>query len=435
MAAAALKWVGRAKAMWIHSENARKHADRVRHLMEKAQQIAREASAAHKRAVYRLRVTIKARHTAEIKLRISVRARVHAHAVLRAAIRAHKRAYAIYVRVKKSLFLAQAAVRRAISSRRIAESEAKKRLAFQQIRLHKWISTHIALRKLAMAASVRARISAQVAHTQHIRAYHFRIRETRTQVTRTIRQAITLAKLTAHAKRMARRAVRDARLRLRQRNIARAHRNRAIAAKVRAAAKAAREAIAQRAALLKAQAIRKAVHDYIMKVRLQHAVRNYKFDLTQCRAAKKTLHALYGQHSLKSRKNAMRAARRNWCRASSTRIAQIRSLHLVIKGKLSMNKVHSLRKHAFNLERRARGQHNYVWSPRKSTCKDKCMKYKDWLKVVTALAKAMAMKPCGKVPGAPSAGVKYITHNKSVKIVHGNKMVLTHHITYHVCKA
>merc|ERR1712166_826323 len=200
--------------------------------------------------------------------------------------------------------LAQAAVRRAISSRRIAESEAKKRLAFQQIRLHKWISTHIALRKLAMAASVRARISAQVAHTQHIRAYHFRIRETRTQVARTIRQAITLAKLTAHAKRMARRAVRDARLRLRQRSIAIMYRNRAIAAKVRAAAKAAREAIAQRAALLKAQAIRKAVHDYIMKVRLQHAVRNYKFDLTQCRAAKKNLHALWGQHSLKSRKNA-----------------------------------------------------------------------------------------------------------------------------------
>merc|ERR1712166_370826 len=175
-----------------------------------------------------------------------------------------------------------------------------------------------------------------------------RIRETRTQVARTIRQAITLAKLTAHAKRMARRAVRDARLRLRQRSIARMYRNRAIAAKVRAAAKAAREAIAQRAALLKAQAIRKAVHDYIMKVRLQHAVRNYKFDLTRCRA-------------------------------SSTRIAQIRSLHLVIKGKLSMSKVHSLRKSAFNLERRARGQHNYVWSPRKSTCKDKCMKYKDWL--------------------------------------------------------
>merc|ERR1711937_452948 len=210
--------------------------------------------------------------------------------------------------------------------------------------------------------------------------------------------------LVARAKAAARRAERDARLRLRQRNIARRHRNRAIAAKLRAAAKAAREAAAQRAALLKAQAIRRAVHDYIMKVRLQHAVRNQKFDLTQCRAA-------------------------------STRMAQIKALHLVIKGKVSMRKVHALRRHAFNLERRARAQHNYVWTPRKSTCKDKCMKYKDWLKVVTALAKAMAMKPCGKVPGAPTKGVKYITHNKSVKIVHGNKMVLTHHITYHVCKA
>jgi hypothetical protein len=241
--------------------------------------------------------------------------------------------------------------------------------------------------------------------------------------------------MTARAKEVAMKAIRDARLRLRQRNVARRVKTRAIAAKVRAAVQAAKEAAAQKAALIKAQAIRKAVHDYIMKVRLQHAVRNYKFDLTQCRAAKKNLHALWGQHSLKSRKNAMRAARRNWCRAASTRMAQIKALHLVIKGKLSMRKVHSLRKLAFNLERRARGQHNYVWSPRKSTCKDKCMKYKDWLKVVTALAKAMAMKPCGKVPGAPMNGVKYITHNKSVKIVHGNKMVLTHHITYHVCKA
>merc|ERR1712160_79574 len=189
---------------------------------------------------------------------------------------------------------AHAAVRRAVAARRIAETEAKKRLAVQAIKLHKWIASHIALRKSAMAASVRARIAAQVAHTQHMTGLRLRIRESR---------------------------------------------------------------------------------------------------------------------------------------------VQIKALHLVIKGKLTMKKVHSLRKAAFGLERRARGQHNYVWSPRKSTCKDKCMKYKDWLKVVTALAKAMAMKPCGKVPGAPMNGVKYITHNKSVKIVHGNKMVLTHHITYHVCKA
>ena len=429
------QWVRRAKDMHHHAEKARIFADKARHTMEKAQQHAAEASAAHKRAQFRLTVSMKKRHSAEHTLRIVVKARVHAHAVLRAAIAAHKRAYAKYVSVKKVLFLAQAAVARAVVSRRIAEREAKKRLAFQQIRLHKWLSSHIALRKIAMAASIRARISAQVAHTQHMRAYHLRVKETKTQVARTIRQAILLAKMTAHAKTMARRAERDARLRLRQRNVARLHRNRAIAAKLRAAAKAAREAAAQRAALLKAQAIRKAVHDYIMKVRLQHAVRNHKFDLTQCKAAKKNLHALWGQHSLKSRKAAMRAARKNWCRAASTRNSQIKALQLVVKGKLTMSKVHTLRKSAFNLERRARGQHNYVWSPRKSTCKDKCMKYKDWLKVVTALAKAMAMKPCGKVPGAPTAGVQYITHNKSVKIVHGNKMVLTHHITYHVCKA
>jgi len=258
---------------------------------------------------------------------------------------------------------------------------------------------------MAMRASVRARIASQVAHRRHVRSYRLRIRETREQTARTVKQTIYLAKLVARAKAAARRAERDARLRLRQRNIARRIRNRAIAAKLRAAAKAAREAAAQRAALLKAQAIGRAVHDYIMKVRLQHAVRNQKFDLTQCKAAKKNLHALWGKHSLKSRKADMRAARRNWCRAASTRMAQIKALHLVMKGKVSMRKVHSLRRAAFNLERRARAQHNYVWTPRKSTCKDKCMKYKDWLKVVTALAKAMAMKPCGKVPGAPTKGV------------------------------
>merc|ERR1711865_312196 len=410
-------------------------ADKARHTMEKAQQHAAEASAAHKRAQFRLTVAMKKRHTAEHKLRIVVKARVHAHAVLRAAIAAHKKAYAKYVSIKKVLFMAQAAVARAVVSRRIAEREAKKRLAFQQIRLHKWISAHIAMRKIAMAASVRARISAQVAHTQHMKAMHLRVHETKTQVARTIRQAITLAKMTAKAKNAARRAERDARLRLRQRNVARRTRDIAIQAKLRAAAKAAAEAIAQKAALLKAQAIRKAVHDYIMKVRLQHAVRNHKFDVTQCKAAKKNLHALWGQHSLKSRKSAMKAARKNWCGAASTRNAQIKALQLVVKGKLTMEKVHELRKKAFELERRARGQHNYVWSPRKETCKDKCMKYKDWLKVVTALAKAMAMKPCGKVPNAPTSGVQYVTNNKSVKITNDNKMVLTHHITYHVCKA
>merc|ERR1712160_63551 len=386
-------WVSRAKSMFKDAEKARRYADKVRHLMEKAQQVAREAAAALKRAQLRLKDAIRTRISNEKKLRIAVRARVLAHATLRAAKAAHKRSYAAYLRVKKTLFEAHAAVRRAVAARRIAETEAKKRLAVQAIKLHKWIASHIALRKSAMAASVRARIAAQVAHTQHMTGLRLRIRESRVQIRRTTRQTITLAKMTA------------------------------------------KEAATQKAALIKAQAIRKAVHDYIMKVRLQHAVRNHKFDITQCKAAKKNLHALWGQHSLKSRKTAMKAARRNWCRAASTRMAQIKALHLVIKGKLTMKKVHSLRKAAFGLERRARGQHNYVWSPRKSTCKDKCMKYKDWLKVVTALAKAMAMKPCGKVPGAPMNGVKYITHNKSVKIVHGNKMVLTHHITYHVCKA
>merc|ERR1711957_176449 len=428
-------WVSRAKSMFKDAEKARRYADKVRHLMEKAQQVAREAAAALKRAQLRLKDAIRTRISNEKKLRIAVRARVLAHATLRAAKAAHKRSYAAYLRAKKTLFEAHAAVRRAVAARRIAETEAKKRLAVQAIKLHKWIASHIALRKSAMAASVRARIAAQVAHTQHMTGLRLRIRESRVQIRRTTRQTIPLAKMTAKAKETAKRAIRDARLRLRQRNVARRVRNRAIAAKVRAAVKAAQEAATQKAALIKAQAIRKAVHDYIMKVRLQHAVRNHKFDITQCKAAKKNLHALWGQHSLKSRKTAMKAARRNWCRAASTRMAQIKALHLVIKGKLTMKKVHSLRKAAFGLERRARGQHNYVWSPRKSTCKDKCMKYKDWLKVVTALAKAMAMKPCGKGPGAPMNGVKYITHNKSVKIVHGNKMVLTHHITYHVCKA
>merc|ERR1712195_78211 len=358
----ARQWVSRAKAMSKLAEKARKFADKVRHLMEKAQQVAREAAAALKRAQLKLKDAIRSRKSAEKKLRLAVKARVHAHATLRAAKAAHKRAYAIYLRVKKTLFEAHAAVRRAVAARRIAETEAKKRLAVQAIKLHKWIAS-------------------QIAHTQHMTGLRLRIRESRVQIRRTTRQTITLAKMTAKAKETAKRAIRDARLRLRQRNVARRVRNRAIAAKVRAAVKAAQEAATQKAALIKAQAIRKAVHDYIMKVRLQHAVRNHKFDITQCKAAKKNLHALWGQHSLKSRKTAMKAARRNWCRAASTRMAQIKALHLVIKGKLTMKKVHSLRKAAFGLERRARGQHNYVWSPRKSTCKDKCMKYKDWLKV------------------------------------------------------
>merc|ERR1719440_72203 len=53
---------------------------------------------------------------------------------------------------------------------------------------------------MAMRASVRARIAAQVAHRQHVRAYRLRIHETRTQVQRTVRQTIMLAKMVARAK-------------------------------------------------------------------------------------------------------------------------------------------------------------------------------------------------------------------------------------------
>jgi len=138
--------------------------------------------------------------------------------------------------MKRILFLANAAVKRAIAVRRIAEREAKKRLALQQIRLQKWVSSHIVIRKIAMRASVRAKLAAQIAHTQHMRAFRLRIHETRTQVARSVRQAITLAKMVSHAKTMARRAERDARLRLRQRNIAIRHRNHSINAKLRAKA-------------------------------------------------------------------------------------------------------------------------------------------------------------------------------------------------------
>merc|ERR1711957_141619 len=173
-------WVSRAKSMFKDAE--------------KAQQVAREAAAALKRAQLRLKDAIRTRISNEKKLRIAVRARVLAHATLRAAKAAHKRSYAAYLRVKKTLFEAHAAVRRAVAARRIAETEAKKRLAVQAIKLHKWIASHIALRKSAMAASVRARIAAQVAHTQHMTGLRLRIRESRVQIRRTTRQTIPLAK-------------------------------------------------------------------------------------------------------------------------------------------------------------------------------------------------------------------------------------------------
>jgi len=61
MTALAKVWVIRAKHMHKDAERARAHADSIRHHLEKAQQVAKEAVASLKRAQLRLTVTIAKR--------------------------------------------------------------------------------------------------------------------------------------------------------------------------------------------------------------------------------------------------------------------------------------------------------------------------------------------------------------------------------------
>merc|ERR1719262_1953841 len=101
--------------------------------------------------------------------------------------------------------------------------------------------------------------------------------------------------------------------------------------------------------LMKAQAIRKAVYDYIMKVRMTHARRNYLFDRRQCHAKKQVLHALWGHYNIHKRRRAMARAHGAWCRAMRYRAIQVRYIHAVMRGANKMSVVRHYRIHAFNL--------------------------------------------------------------------------------------
>jgi len=79
---------------------------------------------------------------------------------------------------KKVLFAAQTAVKEATETRIIAETEAKKRLDVQEIKLQKWIATNIEFRKVAMAASIKAREASEEAHDKATNARKERIQET-----------------------------------------------------------------------------------------------------------------------------------------------------------------------------------------------------------------------------------------------------------------
>jgi len=425
---------------WRRMRHALKLRNRARHVahyrrrqMANARRHMTGAIAARARAEARLRLAIKLRiHWANKAKHALVAMRAAKH-LMNAAYHRRRRAHAHWLRERRQRYINWSRYVKAKHAYAIALREARKRMIKQAIYLRKWMRTWMYRRIHILRVQKRAIIRATAAYQLYLRTRKYRIRVHRHQILATARfmahwrrqVAIWNARALA-AKKHARRW--NMKMHISMTHMKHMTRLRAIAYRAYI-----HERKVQHMLLMRARAVRRAVFDYIMKVRLLHARRNYLFDRRQCHMKREKLNALWGKHNVHYRRRAQARSHAAWCRAMKYRAVQVRYIHYVMRGAHKMNVVHHYRKLAFNLESYARHWHNYVWSPRIENCKGRCIKYKDWLKIVTALAKAMAMKPCGKIPNAPVNGVKYVTHTKTVKVVNGNKMVLTHHITYHVC--
>jgi hypothetical protein len=305
-----------------------------------------------------------------------------------------------YMHSKQLLIKANAKFVEATRCRVCAEVAAKKRLHMQAIYLTKWMLS-FKVKQIAMHTKmVRAKELALVSHQHWISICKLLVKTTTIEEKNTAHMMIEMHRQIEEARHKAIAMKKMSLSWISKRDIAIAKMHHVIRLRETAHHFMMTQREIQMKHVIKAKAIRLAVHHYIMKVRSSHAHRNFLFDTKQCKQMKHTLHGLYGKHDLASRQAAMHKARAFWCAAASCRQVQ---MAMITKGNMkaaSMNRGKCM-KH----ESLAREMHNYVWIKRVDTCKGKCIKYKDWLKIVTALAKAMAMKPCGKIPNAPVNGV------------------------------
>jgi hypothetical protein len=162
----------------------------------------------------------------------------------------------------------------------------------------------------------------------------------------------------------------------------------------------------------------------ICNIRLSASMKRHMFDSEMCQRSKKFLNKLTDEKADKKRLASERQVVKFWCTARNARRAQVIANKKCKSGG-------NFKAIALHNESMANVATLAAWgSPAQKRIPKNGkghISYKAWYAKVMKLAGAMSKTPCPVMPGAPAKSlIVHTRHHKSVKLVGGNTMVLTH---------
>ena len=162
----------------------------------------------------------------------------------------------------------------------------------------------------------------------------------------------------------------------------------------------------------------------ICNIRLSASMKRHMFDSEMCQRSKNFLNKLTDEKAPAKRLVSERQVVKFWCTARNARRAQVaENKKCKSGGKFKTIALHN--------ESMANVSTVAAWgSPAQKRIPKNGkghISYKKWYAKVMKLAGAMQKTPCPVMPGAPAKSlIVHTRHHKSVKLVGGNTMVLTH---------
>jgi hypothetical protein len=162
----------------------------------------------------------------------------------------------------------------------------------------------------------------------------------------------------------------------------------------------------------------------ICNIRLSASMKRHMFDSEMCQRSKNFLNKLTDEKAPAKRLVSERQVVKFWCTARNARRAQVAANKKCKSG----GKFKTI---ALHNESMANVSTVAAWgSPAQKRIPKNGkghISYKKWYAKVMKLAGAMQKTPCPVMPGAPAKSlIVHTRHHKSVKLVGGNTMVLTH---------
>jgi hypothetical protein len=162
----------------------------------------------------------------------------------------------------------------------------------------------------------------------------------------------------------------------------------------------------------------------ICNIRLSASMKRHMFDSEMCQRSKNFLNKLTDEKAPAKRLVSERQVVKFWCTARNARRAQVAANKKCKSG----GKFKTI---ALHNESMANVATVAAWgSPAQKHIPKNGkghISYKKWYAKVMKLAAAMQKTPCPVMPGAPAKSlIVHTRHHKSVKLVGGNTMVLTH---------